>query len=187
MIIKDFWKHLGQTQNNIIRVLHVFIAFLIVSQIIDSNFMSIHYHSHKLNIGSWYHIVSGILITILFIILLFKTFYKRGFKHFYSYIYGDFEQMKLDLKSLLAFKLPVAKPKGLAASVQGLGLGALTIVITSAYCWLIAWLSQSILAPDLQSFHKSITILIEIYIIAHGCMGLLHFLIDRYFPNYIQK
>jgi hypothetical protein len=187
MIIKDFWKHLAQTQNNTIRLLHIFIAFLIVSQIINSNFMSIDYPSHKLNFGAWYHIISGILITILFTILLSTIFQKRGFKHFYSYIYGDFEQIKIDLKSLIIFKLPKANTKGLAVSVQGLGLGALAIVIISAYCWLIAWLTQSTLAPDLQSFHKSITILIEIYIIAHGCMGVLHFLIDRYFSNYIQK
>ncbi|EJD6083006.1 cytochrome b/b6 domain-containing protein, partial [Providencia rettgeri] len=89
----------------------------------------------------------------------------------------DFKQIKEDINSLLAKKLPDSSPKGLAATVQGLGLGALSIVILSGIAWFILWLQQSPFALEARSIHKSLTILIEIYIYGHGGLGIIHFII----------
>lgn len=110
-------------------------------------------------------------------------FNQRGFRYFYPYLWGDFKQIKEDINSLLAKKLPDSSPKGLAATVQGLGLGALSIVILSGIAWFILWLQQSPLALEARSIHKSLTILIEIYIYGHGGLGIIHFIIWKKSKN----
>lgn len=90
---------------------------------------------------------------------------------------GRFSQISTDIKMLIKFKLPDSSPKGLATSIQGLGLGALTLVVLSGITWFILWLQYSSFANETKNIHKTLTGLIEAYIIGHGAMGLLHFIL----------
>ena len=182
-LLKNFWSYLGDSQGKFLRILHALIAMLIILQIIDSNFTEVNYHNITLGIGTWFHIIVGFSIAVLFVIFLGYEYIKRGIKYFYPYLFGDFRQLKLDICTLLKLKLPNAKPGGLAAIVQGLGLLALLLVLASGISWFIAWNKHSILTHSLQSLHESFTTLIEIYIIAHGAVGVLHFLLKQYLPQ----
>jgi len=183
---KEFWSYLGETQTKWTRVLHIAIAALIIFQIIDSNFMVVAYSPQMvLNIGTWIHIISGITITVVSVLFIFIVLKLRGLRHFYPYLYGDLTQLKLDLKILCSFKLPEASSKGLATIVQGLGLGALVLVLCSGLLWFASWSFQWGIAHEVQDWHKTLTGLIEFYIVGHGCLGVLHFLLRKYFPRFL--
>lgn len=185
-LIEDFWEYLGKSQPNFIRITHIAIALLIISQIIVSNFMMVNYHQSILNIWGWIHVVTGFLILLLFITFFIFTILKRGFKYFYPYLFNHFSQLKIDITSLFKLKLPAVKPYGLITTAQGLGFGALILVLGSGLLWFIAWNLHWTYAGHIQSWHKTLTGLIEIYIIGHGVMGVLHFLIEKYFPDNIN-
>jgi len=114
---------------------------------------------------------------VMLVALCFKN---RGVKYFYPYFWGDMQQIKQDLILLSKRELPAASARGIAACVQGLGLGALLLVILSGSTWFILWRLSSPYAIAILSLHKSLTTLIEIYIVAHGSMGILHFLLSYY-------
>ncbi|WP_440683898.1 cytochrome b/b6 domain-containing protein [Cysteiniphilum halobium] len=186
-IIKGFWEYLGESQNNFFRFVHLSIAFLIIMQIIDSNFMRVRYSSWILNVGFYIHIAIGCTIATLSLFLFFFAFKKRGIKYFYPYLFNNFNPLKEDLKDLMKLKLPNARSGSLAAIVQGLGLGALLLVLLSGMMWLISWYIRLSISHDLQELHKTLTGLIELYIYAHGALGIIHYLIKKYFPAYISN
>ena len=102
---------------------------------------------------------------------------KRGFHYFFPYLWGDTEQLKKDVQASLRFKMVPPRPKGLATTVQGLGLGALLLVVLSGLIWFILWLNGSSFAGPALETHKNLSFLIELYLIGHGCMALLHFFV----------
>ena len=102
---------------------------------------------------------------------------KRGFHYFFPYLWGDTEQLKKDIQASLRFKMVPPRPKGLATVVQGLGLGALLLVVLSGLIWFILWRNGSSFAGLALETHKNVTLLIELYLIGHGCMALLHFFV----------
>lgn len=61
--------------------------------------------------------------------------------------------------------------------MQGLGLGALLLVVLSGLIWFILWRNGSSFAGSALETHKNVTLLIELYLIGHGCMALLHFFV----------
>lgn len=75
--------------------------------------------------------------------------------------------------------MPESSPKWLAASIQGLGLGALVLVVLSGITWLILWWQDSALANKAKDIHKSLIGLIETYIMSDEIMGLIHFILWR--------
>ncbi len=162
-----------------VRILHYMILFLVISQIAASNFMDVSADGAigKTTIefyAAWVHIITGltlVLVTTVFITIELK---KHGLLYFYPYLAGDFSQAKLDINRLQQFQLPAPKPKGLAAIVQGLGLCAILVVVFSGFSWFILWLFDSSLVANAQELHQLLTGLIEVYIIAHGSMGLIH-------------
>lgn len=164
-----------------IRILHFWVLILVLSQIIVSNWMA----GTKSTVVpfdgtyffTWVHILSGLLLFFLTFFLIFSCFKQRGIKYFYPYLWCDFKQLKCDVSQILTLKLPDSSPRGLAAVVQGLGLGALSLVILSGVTWFILWLTQSPFALEARSIHKSLTILIEVYIYGHGGLGAVHFII----------
>lgn len=181
-IFKSIWDFFVLYQTKKIRILHLLILVLVISQIIVSNWMTgtksvVPPFFDMAYLFTWIHIISGFVLFFLTFFLVVSCFNQRGFKYFYPYLWGDFKQIKEDINSLLAKKLPDSSPKGLAATVQGLGLGALSIVILSGITWFILWLQQSPFALEARSIHKSLTILIEIYIYGHGGLGVIHFII----------
>ncbi|MFR8056147.1 MAG: cytochrome b/b6 domain-containing protein, partial [Bilophila wadsworthia] len=128
-------------------------------------------------LASWYHILSGLLVVILSLLLAADSLTRRGFHYFFPYLWGDTEQLKKDIQASLRFKMVPPRPKGLATAVQGLGLGALLLVVLSGLIWFILWRNGSSFAGLALETHKNVTLLIELYLIGHGCMALLHFFV----------
>ena len=68
--VSQFWQYLDQSQSACIRVIHLLIASLIIVQIIDSNFMHVHYQMQaSYNLGTLIHIICGCMIALLSVFL----------------------------------------------------------------------------------------------------------------------
>jgi cytochrome b561 len=183
LFIESFWQYLGQSQDKKFRLLHIGIAILIIIQILDSDFVEIGY---GLNWGAYIHISGGILIAVLSVFLIFAAFEKRGIRYYYPYLFNNFSVIKSDLLEILKFRLPNARSGSIAAVVQGLGLLALVIAWFSGCSWFVAWNFKSSYSNNIKEWHTFLVGLIEIYIYAHGLMGILHYIADRYFPKFIS-
>ncbi|WP_417614875.1 cytochrome b/b6 domain-containing protein [Oceanisphaera sp.] len=162
----------------VVRYLHYLILAFVLIQIVISNFMNIDggVISQKAveYTATWMHIGIGLLLLILAIVFIVIELTKHGVLYFYPYLVGDIAQLKSDIKNLARLELPEATPKGLAAIIQGLGLGALFLVALAGASWLLLWSMNSSLASDARDLHKSLTGLIIAYVIGHGGMGILH-------------
>ncbi|MTC59226.1 cytochrome b/b6 domain-containing protein [Providencia rustigianii] len=181
-LLKSIWQFFGIYQNKTTRLLHCFIFILVITQIIISNWMQVTKAGLIPTDGysfyfTWIHIGIGFCLLFLAAFLILVCFSNRGFRYFFPYLWGDFTQIKNDIRLLSKLKLPESSPRGLATTIQGLGLGALAIVVLSGVIWFILWLQNSALAPEARNIHKTLTGLIEAYIIGHGLMGLLHFIL----------
>lgn len=187
-LFKSIWQFFGVYQTPAVRLTHCMIFLLVIGQIIISNWTSVSKNGVIPTTGltyyfTWLHIIIGFCLLFLAAILIFICLSNRGFRYFYPYLWGDLSQIKNDIKSLFNLKLPDSSPKGLATSVQGLGLGALALVVLSGATWFILWWQNSSLAPEAKNIHKTLTGLIEAYIVGHGLMGLLHFILWRKTPH----
>ena len=126
------------------RYLHYWVLGLVLVQLLLSNTMKISddgiISGQLLAYSStWAHIVVGLLLLILTVSFILVEFRRYGVRYFYPYLFGDLGQLRTDINALLSFKLPEATPKGLAASVQGLGLGALLITVLAGALWFWLW------------------------------------------------
>ena len=166
-------NYLRERQPPAIRFIHIAVLLLVISQIIVSNFMGFN-DAGEISTkgvdfyGTWLHIIP---IAIIFIIVELNA---HGFKYFFPYLSGDFSRLKTDFHQLRQFKLPEPGDKGIASSVQGLGLGALVLVLLSGLSWFVSWRYNAPWADSVKEVHEFLTGLIQAYIIGHGCMGLLH-------------
>ena len=182
--IRAFWQYLGEHHTSKIRAVHILVLALVITQIVISNFMHVPKEAnipmHEGNaFFSWMHIGFGLLLLCLTATLATLCFSSRGLKYYYPYLWGNFTQLREDLHSLRNRQLPGAQAYGLAACVQGLGLGAMVLVVLSGATWLLLWFNGQSLAPDMRSLHQALTGLVEVYICGHGGMGLLHFWLQR--------
>ncbi len=179
---KRLWEFLGFFQKPYLRFLHAIIAVFIILQILSSFAMHM-LPSGQINpalsswLAVWYHILAGLLVVVLGMLLVADSLTKRGLRYFFPYLWGDTEQLKKDIQDSLRFKMVPPRPKGLATTVQGLGLGALLLVVLSGLIWFILWRSGSPFAELALETHKSVSGLIELYLIGHGGMALLHFFV----------
>ncbi len=163
----------------LIRNLHYLILFFVLYQILISNFIEVNDDGMiGQNIieyyGTWSHIIIGLFLFVLAITFTIVELSKHGFAYFYPYLSGDISQLKSDINRLKSLEIPELAPKGLAAIIQGLGLGTLLLVVLSGAIWFLFWLNDSSLANDVKEIHELLTGLIEAYVIGHGGMGLLH-------------
>lgn len=177
---RTLWRFLALNQPLFLRCLHIVIAVLIISQILSSNGMAFTPTDQLVNttMPHFYtllHISVGLTIFALSVLLIGYCLRRRGCRYFYPYLWGDISQLQQDIRTLLRHKLPEAEPKGLATSVQGLGLGALSLVVLSGAGWFFLWQLDSPLASTVKDWHEVLTGLIEVYLVAHGGMGMLHF------------
>ncbi|UAN45235.1 cytochrome b/b6 domain-containing protein [Serratia sp. JSRIV001] len=177
---RTFWHFLSLYQPLSLRCLHILIAFLIVGQILNSNGMELTATEQlaSATIPRFFtlmHTSIGLTLLALSVVLIGYCLRRRGLRYFYPYLWGDIAQLQQDIHTLLKRQLPEANPKGLATSVQGLGLGALSLVVLSGASWFVLWQMGSPLASIVKDWHQTLTGLIEVYLIAHGGMGLLHF------------
>jgi cytochrome b561 len=181
-VLKTIRNYFSEKLTPSVRYLHYSILFLVLLQIILSNFIEINddgaigqnaieYYS------TWAHISVGLSLLLLAIVFTVVEFSKHGFSYFYPYLSGDLSQLKSDLSKLKSLEVPDASPKGLAAVIQGLGLGAILLVALSGTTWFVLWLYDLALANDVKEIHQLLTGLIEAYIIGHGGMGLMHIFI----------
>ena len=180
-----FWqymcRHLPATA---LRHIHTTLAVLVILQIINSNLL---FFSHQGMPDSgwiattflWFHIVCGILTTLLTIVLIVYIARKQSFRRFYPYLWGENQAVLADLKTLYRFSLPDDRPQGLANIVQGLGIVALIGIEVTALLWLVLWQQHSLYANDIRVLHKTLTGFIEVYLVAHGGMALLHCWLER--------
>jgi cytochrome b561 len=172
-------EYLRERQPPVVRFLHIAILCLVLSQIIVSNFMgfadngeiskkTVEYY------GTWIHIGTGLSLLPITFIFIFIELKHHGIKYFFPYFYGNFSQLKKDIQQLKQFELPEPSAYGIAAIVQGLGLGALTLVVLSGFTWFLSWTNMAPWADSIKGFHELLTGLIEAYVVGHGGMGMLH-------------
>lgn len=184
-LLRSFWRYITHYFPNVgLRHLHTTLAGLIILQILNSNLVHMT-HTGAVKVGMfntlflWLHIILGSLTVIATIGMIIFMLTKQSFRQFFPYLFGDNAVLKDDLKQIIKGKLPEPREKGLGNIIQGLGIGALILIETAALVWLVLWLNHSPYANEAREIHKSLTGLIEAYLIGHGGMALIHFLIER--------
>ncbi len=178
-IAKDIWAYFGQSQSAFTRLLHLSIILLVASQFITSDLVDLKHASHAdqsiaFSFGTWAHILPGMLLAFLAMIFVASELYQHGLQYFFPYLRGDLTQLKKDVQTLAARKLPEVVPGGLPAIVQGLGLIVLGSTLLSGLTWFILAETGSGLAHTVIEVHEALTGLVIAYLIGHGGMGLLH-------------
>jgi len=181
-MLKVISKYFTEKLTPLVRYLHYVILFLVLLQILLSNFIEINDDGViGQNIiefySTWAHISVGLSLVVLALVFAIVELSKHGILYFYPYLSGDFSQLKSDLRKLKSFEVPDASPRGIAAVIQGLGLGALLLVVLSGATWFALWSYDLALADDVKEIHELLTGLIEAYVIGHGGMGLIHIFI----------
>lgn len=167
------WRLLGVFQKPGVRLVHALTASFVLLQFLSSYPMAI--GADKASFGGWYHMWGGITLCFLAVLQTAFSLKTRGLRHFFPYLWGDVEHLKLDIRQTLHFKLVPPRPGGLGAVVQGLGLGALLLTAFSGLLWFWLWQGGSPGEPAARSFHDAVSWLIILYFIGHGGMALLHF------------
>jgi len=178
-IIRITLEYLRERQPPVVRFFHITILCLVLSQIIVSNFMGFTGNGEisKKTVeyfGTWIHIGTGLSLLPITFIFIYIELKRHGITYFFPYFYGNFSQLKEDIQQLKQFKLPDPSAYGIAAIVQGLGLGALTLVVLSGLTWFLSWIYMAPWSDSIKEFHELLTGLIEAYIVGHGGMGMLH-------------
>ena len=178
-IFKTTMQFLKERQTQSVRILHIAIIVLIASQLIVSNFMAFSdtgdISSNTIEFyGTWLHIITGLFLIPVAIAFLIVELRRHSLKYFFPYLYGEFTQLDIDIKYLLKLKLPEASDYGIAGSIQGLGLGALFLVLFTGLLWFITWNANLSWSHDIEDVHKLLTGLVQAYMIGHGVMGVLH-------------
>lgn len=184
MMVKKLWLHLSHDYAPFFRGLHISVALLILSQIINSNFTEREALSDNSLEGyiTWFHIISGFTLIFLGFMLITWMLTQRGFRWYYAWIIFDFRGIKQDFSLLKAFSLPDATRGGIAATIQGLGVISLLLVALSGGLWFLAQCMAGIPVDMVRSFmhwHKFLTTFVELYFYAHGAMGILHMYLAR--------
>ncbi len=176
------WNMLPHEYAPFFRILHIIVAFLILSQIINSNLTDAEaLTDHSLEgIITWIHVVSGLGLIVCGFLMLIWMLSQRGFSYYFAWVKLDFNGIKQDIKTLMNYRLPDAHSGGIASTIQGLGVLALLSVALSGGLWFLLNTLQSNLAYSVMHWHKFLTTFIEIYFYAHGAMGLLHLFIQQY-------
>ena len=181
-IIRITFEYLRERQPPVVRFFHITILCLVLSQIIVSNFMGFTGNGEisKKTVeyfGTWIHIGTGLSLLPITFIFIYIELKRHGITYFFPYCYGNFSQLKEDIQQLKQFKLPDPSAYGIAAIVQGLGLGALTLVVLSGLTWFLSWIYMAPWSDSIKEFHELLTGLIEAYVVGHGGMGMLHLFI----------
>jgi hypothetical protein len=183
-----FKNYLQEKMPPAIRHTHITLMLLIIAQIIISNFIEVE-RNGEIGIkgiefyATWLHFIVGFIIVPLTLVFVTLEFKRHGFSYFFPYLSGNFEQLSKDIKQLLSFKLPDAQPKGLAAVIQGLGLGAVLLVVLSGLTWFIGWTTGAEWEHDIKELHELLTGLVEAYLIGHGIAGVLHIWLSKTAQN----
>ncbi|MFK8260487.1 cytochrome b/b6 domain-containing protein [Erwinia sp. AnSW2-5] len=183
------WNALPHAGSPVFRMMHIIVALLILTQIINSNFIESEAIDEQglTSIITWFHIISGFGLIFCGIFMMAWMLNIRGARYYFSWATFDISGIVADVKTLMRFQLPEAHAGGIAASIQGLGVLSLLGVSVSGALWFLLNAAQNPLASSLMHWHKNLTSLIEIYFFAHGAMGLLHLFINKAFQQQQNK
>lgn len=177
-------SHLPHNDAPFFRGLHIAIAVLILSQIINSNLTEREAMGEN-NIEAfitWFHIISGFTLIFLGIVLLCWMLTQRGVRWYFAWLTIDFKGIKQDLLLLKKRRLPEATQGGIAATIQGLGVVSLLLVAFSGGLWFLTQRMTGVTAEMARIFmhwHKFLTTFVELYFYSHGAMGILHIYLAR--------
>lgn len=172
------WRFLGIFQKGFIRYAHAGIILLVLWQLMTSSGIALRAQGLEGEAGHfflWLHIAGGFTTLVLGVMLVAASLTRRGLKSFFPYLWGDVTVLVDDIKKSLSFKLLPPHPKGLASTVQGLGMGALLLVTFSGALWFWLWLNHSAYLRDARDLHDAMAALVTLYLLGHGGMALLHF------------
>ncbi|HFE37192.1 MAG TPA: cytochrome b/b6 domain-containing protein [Gammaproteobacteria bacterium] len=172
-------EYMQAHQTPLLMRLHLTVLVLVISQILiseliefnDDGEISQNFFEYY---GTWIHMLTGMALIPISAIFITVVLKQRGIMYFCPSMSGSYEQVKKDLNELKRFKLPEASAHGIAATVQGLGMGALSLVLLSGILWFIAWNAGVSWSDGLKEVHEFMTGFIEAYVIGHGSMALLH-------------
>lgn len=184
-IFASLWRYIKVSFPDVgLRYLHIALAVIVVVQILNSNLLHMTSSGELKNAPYdafflWLHIACGTFAIILTIFLIVFVLTRQSFRQFFPYLFGDNDALKNDISLLRNKTFPPPREKGLANIIQGLGIGALILIETAALTWFILWSFDSPYANEAREVHKSLTGLIEVYLIGHGGMALLHFFMER--------
>ena len=174
--LKDY---LQSRQPPMIRSLHLAVLLMVIAQLVLSNFVEID-DNGQLEAGlfsfygSWAHFLTGLSLLAVFGVFMAVELKTHGFYYFFPYLQKDFEQIKKDIDQLKKLSLPEPEPKGLAAVVQGLGMGAMVWTLLAGALWFTSWQTGFPGADAFKELHEGGTSLVIAYLLGHGSMGLLH-------------
>ncbi|MDD1779899.1 cytochrome b/b6 domain-containing protein [Enterovibrio sp. ZSDZ35] len=175
---KSVWKGLSYLFSNLPKVekwFHFVVVAWVIAQLLSSFGMHVHGDTpaSALTLVDKFHMYSGIAlapISLIFFTLILK---RRTIATMYPWLFMDFAVIKQDIQSLFKLQLPDARPKGLAATVEGLGLLALLLAIATGLLWYV-FFTRDGSAPFLLSIHKTAVGAIEAYFYGHAIFALLH-------------
>ena len=159
-----FWRFSGLFQPLPLRIIHLLVVFFVILEFVligleDVLPRALHYHKFI-----------GMGLCVLALAMLAYSFILRGVKYFYPYFWGDLTQLKSDFAQSLKFKIVPLRPMGLAAAVRGLGFIALFLTLSFGLITVFLWRG----AGDFHGFSAS---LLMIYLLCHGGMALVRFVI----------
>jgi hypothetical protein len=170
--ISFLFIHLPKTE----KWLHALILFWVLWQILLSFGMDIHSNTplSHITIIDKLHIYGGLALFLVAAGFFSVVLYRRKMADLYPWLKGDLRGLKNDLHTLLSRQLPEAAPGGLAATIEGLGLLALLLAVTTGLLWYSAISLGLTIAPELLAIHKTSVGAIELYFYGHGTFALLH-------------
>ena len=174
-------KYLRSRQNPAVFYLHITIILLVLGQLLLSNFIKFNEAGEISKnaiyfYGTWAHIITGLFLALISAVFITFVLKAHEIKNFFPYLHGDYAQVVTDINKLKQLKLPEPNPGGLASIVQGLGLGALILVLFSGSAWFVFWRAGYQGANVFKEMHGMLTGLVITYIIGHGGMGVFHIL-----------
>ncbi len=178
-VIHIFWSYFRRFQPPLVRSLHILVLAMVLMQILSSNLIRFDAAGRVSDapaffLGSWAHFGGGLALVLIGLLFVAIEVARRGLPYFFPYLWGDFTQLKTDVNTLLARRLPEASPGSLAAVVQGLGLGALVLTLAAGLGWFFLWQAGSGAAGSVLEIHEGLTGLVEAYVVGHGLLGLIH-------------
>ena len=166
------WRFLGFFQPPLLRSVHVAVIVFVLLQFLTS--MSMEVTLEGPSPLAWIHIIIGMALCLLVLALATLSIKKRGLRNFFPYLWGDMTQIVKDVRIAAQFKLIAPRPKGVPASIQGLGMCALLMTVFTGLWWFDDW-SNDRLGLTALSMHKFFAMAMIAYLAGHGGMALAHF------------
>lgn len=163
----------------VIAPLHYAVLSLVIIQALLSNFIQINKEQQVSGslldqYATWTHISLGTVTFFVTLVFVYTEIKKHGLAHFYPYIYGDFSKINSGIKRILNRQFPYLEPRGIPATVEGMGMGALLLTTLSGVTWLILWINNIPYAQYAKEFHEYAAILMVTYLVGHGTVGIIH-------------